>query len=147
MILRCVYVTTPIVSMVDGELFDKLERIGAMIKHKESEPFGGIQVMSLPVLADLSVNEISQVVITGDFFQLPPVSKNKPICFAFEADAWKKTIKKAIRLTKVFRQKDKGEHLRFTAWLVSEGIQISSICSMKCDMGRCLKDLLQDSGN
>ena len=53
MILRCVCVTAPIVSMVDGELFDKLERIGAMIKHKESEPFGGIQVMCLHVLADL----------------------------------------------------------------------------------------------
>jgi hypothetical protein len=39
--------------MVDGELFDKLERIGAIIKHKEFEPFGGIQVMRLDILADL----------------------------------------------------------------------------------------------
>ena len=53
MALRCVYVTAPIVSMVDGELFDKLERIGAIIKHKQSEPFGGIQVMFLNILADL----------------------------------------------------------------------------------------------
>jgi ATP-dependent DNA helicase PIF1 len=58
---------------------------------------------------------LAQVVITGDFFQLPPVSKNKPMCYAFEAVAWKKTIKRAIRLTKVFRQKDKGEHLGFMA--------------------------------
>jgi hypothetical protein len=47
------YVTAPIVSMVDGELFDKLERIGAIIKHKESEPFGGIQAMCRNILADL----------------------------------------------------------------------------------------------
>jgi hypothetical protein len=39
--------------MVDGELFDKLERIGAIIKHKESEPFGGIQAMCRNILADL----------------------------------------------------------------------------------------------
>ncbi len=62
--------------------------------------------------ATFGANETSQVVITGDFFQLPPVSKgNKPMRFAFDAVAWKQTITRAIRLTKVFRQKDEGEHL------------------------------------
>lgn len=67
------------------------------------------------------VDETSQVVITGDFFQLPPVSKgNRPIRYAFEAVAWTQTIKRAIRLTKVFRQKDEGEHpslYGLTSWL------------------------------
>ena len=53
MVLRRAYVTVPIVSMVDGELFDKLARIAAIIKQKESEPFGGIQVMCLNALGDL----------------------------------------------------------------------------------------------
>ena len=63
------------------------------------------------LLVTFRANETSQVVITGDFFQLPPVSKNKQMCFAFEAVAWKETVKRAIKLTQVFRQKDTGEHL------------------------------------
>ena len=43
------------VSMVDGDLFDKLEQIARTIRNN-GRPFGGIQL-----------------VITGDFFQLPPV--------------------------------------------------------------------------
>jgi ATP-dependent DNA helicase PIF1 len=34
-----------LVSMVDGDLFDKLSRIGSMLR-KKIEPFGGIQVLS-----------------------------------------------------------------------------------------------------
>ena len=30
--------------MVDGELFDKLDEIGRLLRHKSDEPFGGIQV-------------------------------------------------------------------------------------------------------
>ncbi|KAF9454282.1 hypothetical protein P691DRAFT_656375, partial [Macrolepiota fuliginosa MF-IS2] len=32
------------VSMVDGDLFDKLSRIGSAVRKRPSEPFGGIQV-------------------------------------------------------------------------------------------------------
>jgi ATP-dependent DNA helicase PIF1 len=49
------------------------------------------------------------MVVTGDFFQLPPVSKGStPVRFAFESNAWRETIQRAIKLTKVFRQKDEG---------------------------------------
>jgi ATP-dependent DNA helicase PIF1 len=48
------------------------------------------------------------VIVTGDFFQLPPVTKGKPLKFAFEAEMWSETIKHSIKLTKVFRQKDQG---------------------------------------
>ena len=48
-----------------------------------------------------------QVVVTGDFFQLPPVNKGSAaVKFAFEADMWSQTIKKTFNLTKVFRQRD-----------------------------------------
>ncbi|OJT10895.1 ATP-dependent DNA helicase PIF1 [Trametes pubescens] len=77
------------VSMVDGDLFDKLARIGQIIR-KRPEPFGGIQV-----------------VVTGDFFQLPPVMKGSgTVKFAFEGEMWPQTIKKTFNLTKVFRQRD-----------------------------------------
>ncbi|PPQ98949.1 hypothetical protein CVT24_003576 [Panaeolus cyanescens] len=76
------------VSMVDGELFDKLAQIAKMLKKKEL-PFGGIQV-----------------IVTGDFFQLPPVTKSGDATFAFEAKYWKESIKHTFNLTQVFRQKD-----------------------------------------
>ena len=44
-----------IVSMVDGDLFDKLARIGSILR-KKIEPFGGIQVRSL---SRILVDEIS----------------------------------------------------------------------------------------
>ena len=58
-------------------------------------PFGGIQL-----------------VITGDFFQLPPVpdydNKSRGVKFAFEAGTWSTAIHHTIGLTQVFRQKDPG---------------------------------------
>jgi ATP-dependent DNA helicase PIF1 len=81
------------ISMVDGELFDKLEGIARTIK-KSGQPFGGIQL-----------------VITGDFFQLPPVpdyGKSKAVKFAFDAETWSTAINETIGLTEVFRQKDPG---------------------------------------
>ncbi|KAK4689254.1 ATP-dependent DNA helicase PIF1, partial [Tremellales sp. Uapishka_1] len=77
------------VSMVDGELFDKLCKIGSMLR-KNPKPFGGIQI-----------------IVTGDFFQLPPVTKSGASTkFAFEAEMWQETISMSVNLTKVFRQKD-----------------------------------------
>ncbi|POS88195.1 hypothetical protein EPUL_000957 [Erysiphe pulchra] len=80
------------VSMVDGELFDKLEGIARAMRNN-GRPFGGIQL-----------------VVTGDFFQLPPVpdfdSKHKDIKFAFDAGTWCTSIHHTIGLTQIFRQKD-----------------------------------------
>jgi ATP-dependent DNA helicase PIF1 len=80
--------------MVDGALFDKLAAIGQKLRKNpkfpgnKDVPFGGIQV-----------------VLTGDFFQLPPVSRGMAT-FAFEAKAWKSSIDYTVNLTQVFRQKD-----------------------------------------
>ena len=79
------------VSMVDGDLFDKLEAIARIIRNN-GRPFGGIQL-----------------VITGDFFQLPPVPDyGKVAKFCFDAATWSTSIEHTIGLTKVFRQKDPG---------------------------------------
>ncbi|KAK5627608.1 hypothetical protein RRF57_003323 [Xylaria bambusicola] len=78
------------VSMVDGDLFDKLSQIAREIRNN-GRAFGGIQL-----------------VITGDFFQLPPVPDGgkKEAKFAFDAATWNTSIDHTIGLTQVFRQKD-----------------------------------------
>lgn len=54
--------------------------------------------------------DCQKVVVTGDFFQLPPVTQGgKDAFFAFQSDAWKETIDHTVILTQVFRQKDSGK--------------------------------------
>ncbi|GJJ78194.1 ATP-dependent DNA helicase PIF1 [Entomortierella parvispora] len=80
------------VSMIDAVLLDKLETIARKIRTKPDQVekiWGGLQI-----------------VLTGDFFQLPPVDKNGTARFCFEADSWKSTIHTTIQLEQVFRQKD-----------------------------------------
>ncbi|KHO00718.1 DNA helicase PIF1, ATP-dependent [Metarhizium album ARSEF 1941] len=79
------------ISMVDGDLFDKLSQVGRTIRNN-GRPWGGIQL-----------------VITGDFFQLPPVpdaDKKRESKFAFDAATWSTSIDHTIGLTQVFRQRD-----------------------------------------
>lgn len=86
------------ISMIDGRLLDKLDKIARNLRRKKDVPFGGIQL-----------------VLSGDFFQLPPVSKTQynadgtahkdDAMFAFESDAWNECIKSSIILEEVFRQK------------------------------------------
>ncbi|EFX02820.1 mitochondrial DNA helicase [Grosmannia clavigera kw1407] len=80
------------ISMVDGDLFDKLSSIGRTIRNN-GRPWGGIQL-----------------VLTGDFFQLPPVPdrEKRDVKFAFEASTWNTSIDHTIGLSEVFRQKDPG---------------------------------------
>ncbi|QRV74297.1 ATP-dependent DNA helicase PIF1 [Ceratobasidium sp. AG-Ba] len=86
--LRCRVLIIDEVSMLDGDLFDRLARVACLIK-KNNKPFGGIQL-----------------IVTGDFFQLPPVMKNGQPKFAFEAEKWSECVERTFNLTKVFRQKD-----------------------------------------
>lgn len=95
--------------MVDGDLFDKLAEVGSIIR-TSSLPFGGIQVRTsfLSLTLRLPTHESIQIVVTGDFFQLPPVTKSGSVKFAFEAAYWSKSIQRTFNLTQVFRQKDPG---------------------------------------
>ncbi len=78
------------VSMMTAELFTKLNELAKKIRCN-SKPFGGIQVL-----------------LVGDFFQLPPVCKSEEggVTFAFETDTWKDVITSTIELTILQRQKD-----------------------------------------
>lgn len=73
------------ISMLSPELFDKLEKIAKMVR-KSTKPFGGIQL-----------------VLTGDFCQLPCVDSEK---FCFEAETWNICVNKIICMTENLRQKD-----------------------------------------
>lgn len=78
------------VSMIDAPLLDKLDYIGRIVRN-DDRPFGGIQL-----------------ILTGDFFQLPPVTKGQVPQFAFEAKCWPELFshKNIKTLTRVFRQRD-----------------------------------------
>lgn len=73
------------ISMLDPILFDKLELLARKIR-KNEKPFGGIQL-----------------ILTGDFLQLPCVNSDK---FCFEAKSWNKCIDEVVYLTQIFRQSD-----------------------------------------
>lgn len=81
------------ISMFSSKLFDVLENIGRLVR-KNSRPFGGIQIICL-----------------GDMYQLSPVGDdNDPetSAFAFESFAWKSVfpIENHIELKTIYRQKD-----------------------------------------
>lgn len=74
------------ISMLDGELFDKLEWIAREIK-MNNWPFGKLQL-----------------ILVGDFCQLPPVAQNSK--YAFEAESWSRCIPNVVKLSQIYRQKD-----------------------------------------
>ncbi|EZA54089.1 ATP-dependent DNA helicase PIF1 [Ooceraea biroi] len=77
------------ISMVDGEFFDKIEAVARHVRRTE-RPFGGIQL-----------------ILCGDFFQLPPVCKtNDRAKFCFQSEAWQKCVHFNYELQTVHRQKD-----------------------------------------
>jgi len=74
------------VSMLSSRMFDTIERLCRKMKRSD-EPFGGMQV-----------------VISGDFFQLPPIGSN--VQFIHHSDAWASMDVRVCYLTEQFRQKD-----------------------------------------
>ncbi|CAE6379634.1 unnamed protein product [Rhizoctonia solani] len=84
------------ISMVSAGLLDLIDGLAREVR-RNRRPFGGIQL-----------------VVSGDFFQLPPVPDERNAdtgielnCqFAFEANCWNGAFPHAYKLTKVFRQTD-----------------------------------------
>ncbi|MCD5382258.1 MAG: AAA family ATPase [Candidatus Pacebacteria bacterium] len=77
------------VSMLDGKILDMVDKITKTIR-QSPEAFGGLQV-----------------IIVGDFFQLPPVTKHGEVpCFAFESGAWERARFITCYLTEQHRQED-----------------------------------------
>ena len=73
------------VSMMPGQFLDKLNFVAQRARNNRST-FGGMQLL-----------------LCGDFFQLPPVNLSK-CSFAFEAQCWPDVIDCSILLRQIFRQ-------------------------------------------
>lgn len=80
---------------------------------------------------------LPQLVVAGDFFQLPPVpdkniedDKKREVSFAFESPSWKKALVKSAVLTRVFRQKDEGvpspRHIKLAGDSLTETQRLST---------------------
>lgn len=77
------------ISMVSPELFFSMDRILRAFK-KADDPFGGVQV-----------------ILSGDFFQLPPISKEKKeIKFVWQTELWQNMGLRVCYLEEKFRQDD-----------------------------------------
>ena len=73
------------ISMMDADIFDKIEILAQKIR-KRADPFGGIQI-----------------ILSGDFLQLPPVKSEN---FCFEAFSWDTVINKIFYFDEILRQDD-----------------------------------------
>lgn len=78
------------VSMLTPGLLETLDKIGRVVRRRTMVPLGGLQV-----------------VFVGDFYQLPPVARDKPdAIFAFQSPAWRQIIHETHELKTIFRQRD-----------------------------------------
>lgn len=73
------------VSMLGASLFEKLDLIGRKLRRNSNALFGGIQV-----------------VLVGDFFQLPPIENDR---FVFESEVFRDYVRHIVELKTVYRQK------------------------------------------
>jgi len=77
------------ISMLDGRYFDAMDAVARAVR-KNDRPFGGIQL-----------------ILSGDFFQLPPVNKGETedqTVFCFQANAWARAVPNVVLLKEVHRQ-------------------------------------------
>ncbi len=108
------------ISMLDGNTLDSIDRVCREVKRRD-EPFGGIQT-----------------IFVGDFFQLPPISREgEPDAqFAFDSSAWASVSPFVCYLHEQYRQED----ATFLSILTS--LRRNEVTSEHCSYleGRCLKD-------
>ncbi|XP_022916296.2 ATP-dependent DNA helicase PIF1 [Onthophagus taurus] len=90
---KCKHLIIDEVSMIDAQFFEKIESVARHVRNN-TKPFGGLQL-----------------ILCGDFFQLPPVKrdikKNEAI-FCFQTPVWKDCVDRTFELTIVHRQSDEG---------------------------------------
>ncbi len=85
-ITECKILAIDEISMLDARTFDYIDEVLRNLRYGD-KPFGGIQVL-----------------LFGDFFQLPPVEKESGFCF--NSKAWQTLNLKTVFLEKIYRQSD-----------------------------------------
>lgn len=85
-IQECEILAIDEISMLDGMTFDYIDQVLRNVRDCD-KPMGGIQMLMF-----------------GDFFQLPPVKKENGFCF--NSACWKELDLKTIFLEKIYRQSD-----------------------------------------
>jgi ATP-dependent DNA helicase PIF1 len=77
------------ISMLDGKVLDMVDQILRTVR-QTGEAFGGLQIVAV-----------------GDFFQLPPVTRNGDVMrYAFESRAWENARPLICYITEQYRQED-----------------------------------------
>jgi ATP-dependent DNA helicase PIF1 len=76
------------ISMISAEVFEIIDQVFRRVRQNNS-PMGGIQML-----------------LFGDFLQLPPVNRVGDFNFCFNAPAWKNLELSTFQLEEIFRQKD-----------------------------------------
>lgn len=84
------------ISMLHDYAFGLVDKVCRFVREKNDKPFGGIQI-----------------IVCGDFFQLPPVMKNtnKISGYCFFSSSWESTEFKTCYLTKIYRQASDPEFI------------------------------------
>jgi ATP-dependent DNA helicase PIF1 len=95
------------ISMISAALFDKLDQLFRLVRTTDS-PFGGVQM-----------------VLSGDFLQLPPFEKRNDahaaavasprVGFTFEASLWKAWMHSVVELAHVYRQSGDDAYVRYVS--------------------------------
>lgn len=77
------------ISMLSAATFEMADKVCREVRRSE-KPFGGLTV-----------------ILVGDFFQLPPVSRNKEVKFAYASPTWRDLNLITCYLTEQYRQDDR----------------------------------------
>ena len=80
------------ISMLDAATLESVDRVLRTLRRRplmEEQPFGGLQV-----------------IFVGDFFQLPPISRENVAAFAFDSNAWHEARPVICYLSEQHRQDD-----------------------------------------
>ena len=85
---QCTVLIIDEVSMISAKFLDLVDFLLRSVKQVD-QPFGG-----------------AQIILFGDFMQLPPVEPGKKTNYAFDSDAWRDARIRTFELTKIFRQDD-----------------------------------------
>ena len=81
------------ISLIDAKLFELINEVLSAVR-TNPKPFGGLQL-----------------VLSGDFLQLPPVPNKDAatvVKFCFQSKIWRKSISKSVQLTQIYRQADEA---------------------------------------